>query len=421
MPVASRCASRQVSRMSGTRRLLPVLASLSVMALLQACSNAAGPTDRPPPTGIDAFSRASELLAWTQAQRIAGFSRMDSIFPSHPIARGTSPRVLPTGMPLAALSDTASARSLSEFMASQGVAGVLVLKDGAIRLERYALGASPTSKWTSFSVAKSLTAMLVGAAIRDGAIAGLDANITEYIRDLRGTAYDGVTVRHLLTMTSGVAWNEDYNDPNSDIRRFTRYTPVPGLDANVGFVRTLRRDAPPGTRWVYKTPETNLLGVLVLEATGKPLATYLSEKIWGPYGMERDATWLVDHIGHEQGGCCLQATLRDFGRIGQFMLDGARVNGQSIVPAGWVDAATRTQQVTGVSGLGYGYQWWTRDGGRFEARGLYGQLIHVDPARRMVIVVVGSWADVTSGDSDRLQQLFVSSVAAAIDAEAGGG
>jgi CubicO group peptidase (beta-lactamase class C family) len=386
---------------------------------LAACKSSTAPGGQTPATGADIFSRAQELLAWTQAQRLRGFARMDSIFPSRAAVRGTTPRALLVGAPLAALADPTAQQNLNAFMASQGAAGVLVLHDGRIRLERYAQGHSATSRWTSFSVAKSVTSILVGAAIRDGAIAGLDANITDYVTGLRGTAYDGVTVRHLLTMTSGVAWNEDYNDPNSDIQRFTRYVPVPGLDANVGFLRSVRREAAPGTRWVYKTPETNLLGVLVIEATRKPLATYLSEKIWGPYGMEQDATWLTDHVGHEQGGCCLQATLRDFGRIGQFMLDGGRVNGQAVAPDGWVEASTRTQQVTGIGGLGYGYQWWTRDGGRFEARGLYGQLIHVDPARKLVIVMVGSWTEPTGGASDGVQQQFVSSVAAAIDAERG--
>ncbi len=403
--------------MPAVRRLPRTTVLLCSVVLLSGCGKPVAPIDLPPAIGNDAFSRAAELLAWNQTQRVTGFARMDSIFPSHRIARGTTPRALPTGAPLATLSDSVSVRNLNEFITSQGVAGLLVLQDGRIRLERYALGQTAASRWTSFSVAKSLTSILVGAAIRDGAIAGLDANITDYITGLRGSAYDGVTVRHLLTMTSGVAWNEDYFDPNSDIRRFTQYTPVPGLDANVGFLRTVRRESVPGTRWVYKTPETNLLGILVLEATRKPLATYLSEKIWGPYGMESDATWLTDHVGHEQGGCCLQATLRDFGRIGQFMLDGARVNGQSIVPAGWVEASTRTQQMTGITGLGYGYQWWTRGVGSFEARGLYGQLIHVDPARRLVVVIIGSWSDALSGGSDGLQQALVAAIAAAVDAE----
>jgi CubicO group peptidase (beta-lactamase class C family) len=401
--------------MTARRRMPRTSTIVGVAALLLGCGKAGTPTDST--DGTDAFSLGRSLYSWTQSQRVAYFPKMDSLFPANRVNRGATVRTLPAGAPLVAPGDTAAARSLAQFMASQGAAGLLVLHDGRIRLEQYALGHTPASRWTSFSVAKSLTSMLVGSALLDGSISSLDANVTDYITGLRGTAYDGVTVRHLLTMTSGVAWNEDYNDPNSDFRRMLQYVPVPGLDANVGLMRTARRESPPGTRWVYKTPETNLLGVLVLEATGRPLATYLSQKIWGPYGMEQDATWLTDHIGHEQGGCCLQATLRDFGRIGQFMLDGGRVNGQRVVPDGWLEASTRSQANTGIPGLGYGYQWWLRDGGRYEARGVFGQLIHIDPARRLVIVMVGSWLDPVSGESDRLQQQFVASVAAAIDAE----
>ncbi len=397
------------------------LASSLALAFLTGCGTSAAPTGSTLTPGIDAFSRGAEVLAWTQAQRVRGFQKMDSIFPSNLIRRGSAVRELAVGTPLPGLAAGGDGeRMLNEFIASQQVAGLLVIQDGRIRLERYALGFTASSRWTSFSVAKSLTSVLVGAAIKDGQIAGLDAFVTQYIPELRGTAYEGVTVRHLLTMTSGIAWNENYTDPNSDIIRFSRYQPVPGLDANVGFVRTLRREAPAGTRWVYKTPETNLLGTLVIAATGKPLATYLSEKIWAPYGMDRDATWLVDHIGHEQGGCCIQASLRDFGRIGQFMLDGGLVNGQSVVPAGWLEASTRKQFDIGVAGSGYGYQWWTNDTGSFEARGLYGQLVHVDPARKLVVVITGSWGIPSGGEPQTLQRALVASLAAALDSEAAG-
>jgi CubicO group peptidase (beta-lactamase class C family) len=381
------------------------------------CSKATGP-DAPPDTDGNPLPGSLDIYSWTQAERIARFPKLDSIFPSQVVRRGAAVRDLPAGTPLPIGAD--GERTLNDFITTQGVAGLLVLQDGRIRLERYALGQTASSRWTSFSVAKSLTSLLVGAALRDGSITSLDAPITNYITELRGSAYEGVTVRHLITMTSGVAWNEDYSDPNSDIRRFTQYKPVPGLDANVGFVRTLRREAPPGTKWLYKTPETNLLGTLLIAATSKPLGTYLSEKIWAPYGMDRDATWLNDHVGHAQGGCCLQATLRDFGRIGQFVLDGARVNGQSIVPVGWIETSTRKQWDIGVPGRGYGYQWWTTDAGPFEARGIYGQLIHIDPARRLVVVILGSWLTPTAGDSDQLQRNLITSLGAALDAEAAG-
>jgi CubicO group peptidase (beta-lactamase class C family) len=399
------------------RRVVCVL-TCATLSVIEGCGGATTSPSGGDATGIDVFSRGADLLTWNQTRRVAAFPAMDTIFPSHVVRRGASVHDLPVGPPLNTLLPTPEAeRALTDFIASQNVAGLLILVDGKIRLERYALGQTASSRWTSFSVAKSLTSLLVGAAIKDGYISGPDALVTTYIPELKGSAYEGVTVRHLLTMTSGVAFNEDYSDPNSDIVRFTHFKLTPGIDANVSFVRTLKREAPPGTKWVYKTPETNLIGTLVIAATGRPLATYLSEKIWAPYGMDHDATWLVDHVGHEQGGCCIQATLRDYARFGQYMLDAGLASGSSIVPAGWVTAATRTQFQTGVPGTGYGYLWWTSDGGPFEARGIYGQLIHIDPARQLVVVVSGAWNDPLSATSQDLQRQLVTAIGNAVDAE----
>jgi CubicO group peptidase (beta-lactamase class C family) len=234
------------------------------------------------------------------------------------------------------------------------------------------------------------------------------------VKGLRGSAYEGVTVRQLLTMTSGVKWNEDYTDVSSDVARMYAQAAEPGFDMTVSYVRKLPREAPPGTKWVYKTSETNLAGVLVAEATGKPLADYLSEKIWRAYGMERDAEWMIDEVGHEQGGCCLAATLRDFGRFGQFVLDGARLGGKPIVPDGWLAEATRNQ-VPAAGGQGYGYQWWPRDNGTFEGRGIYGQTLHVDPARRLVIVINSATERPTDRAAGQARQEFIAAVKSELD------
>jgi CubicO group peptidase (beta-lactamase class C family) len=301
-------------------------------------------------------------------------------------------------------------------MDAQRVRGVLVLHHGTIRLERYAPPHGPATRWNSFSVAKSITSTLVGAAMKDGHIKSLDDDVTRYISALRGSAYEGVTVRQLLTMTSGVTWNEDYTDVNSDVARMYAQPAEPGFDMTVSYVRKLPREAQPGTKWVYKTAETNLVGVLVAEATGKPLADYLSEKIWRAYGMERDAEWMIDDVGHEQGGCCLAVTLRDSGRFGQFILDGARVEGKPIVPDNWLAEATRNQVATGT-GSGYGYQWWPRDNGTFEGRGIYGQTLHIDPARRLVVVINSATEQPTGRASGEARQAFLAAIKAELDAE----
>jgi CubicO group peptidase (beta-lactamase class C family) len=186
----------------------------------------------------------------------------------------------------------------------------------------------------------------------------------------------------------------------------------------VSYVRKLPREAPPGTKWVYKTAETNLVGVLVAEAVRKPLAEYLSEKIWRPYGMERDAEWMIDDVGHEQGGCCLAMTLRDYGRFGQFILDGARIHGKAIVADNWLPEATRTQVSTGgAAGSGYGYQWWTRDDGTFEGRGIYGQTLHLDRARRLVVVLNSAAEQPTNREAGQARQEFIATVNAEVDKE----
>jgi CubicO group peptidase (beta-lactamase class C family) len=302
-------------------------------------------------------------------------------------------------------------------MASQRAAGLIIVQDGRIRFEKYAMGYSSTGRWTSFSVAKSLTSTLAGAAVRDGYIKSLDDPVTGYIAGLKGSAYEGVTVRQLLTMTSGVKWNEDYTDPASDVAVFVNQKADPDLDVTVSYMRRLPREAAPGTRWVYKTGETNLLGVLVSSATGKRLSDYLSEKIWKPWGMEQDAVWMLGTTGHEISGCCLSAALRDYARFGEFIAEGARVHGQSILPDGWLSQATTKQADIGVPGRGYGYQWWTYDDGSFAALGIFGQSIFIDPKTRLVIVTSGNTP--TAVDHERLapeRDRFFKAVLAAVRA-----
>ena len=392
-------------------RTAHVLAAAALVAGLAAAeARQAAPVREP-------ASKAAAILTWPEAKREQYIAALDSFFLTRTVKAGPRPHVLGDGPPLRAF-DAGGPRAdyLTRFMADNRVRGVLVLQDGRIRLERYTAPYSAATRWNSFSIAKSITSTLVGAAIRDGAIRSLDDPVTQYIKGLRGSAYDEVTVRQLLTMTSGVKWNEDYTDITSDVARMYAQAPDPGFDMTVSYVRKLPREAPPGTKWVYKTSETNLVGVLVSDATGKPLADYLSEKIWRPYGMERDAEWMIDDVGHEQGGCCLAMTLRDSGRFGQFILDGARVDGTPVVSETWLAEATRTQVSTG-RGSGYGYQWWTREDGTFQGRGIYGQRLHLDRARRLVVVINSASEQPIGGPSDQARQEFIAAVSGELDAE----
>jgi CubicO group peptidase (beta-lactamase class C family) len=252
--------------------------------------------------------------------------------------------------------------------------------------------------------------------VKDGDIKSLDDKVTRYIPGLRGSAYDQVSVRQLLTMTSGVRWNEDYTDPNSDVALLFSTPPDPGLDSTVSYMRKLPREAAPGSKWVYKTGETNLIGVLVTSATGKSLSAYLSEKIWKPYGMEQDAIWMIDERGQEAGGCCLSMTLRDYGRVGEFLRTGGIGSAGAVLPKDWIAEATRQQAATGDR-FGYGYQWWTEPGGVFNGLGIFGQRLHVDPARKLVVVVSSAWPEATNPARSARQDALIAAIAAQLDAE----
>jgi CubicO group peptidase (beta-lactamase class C family) len=357
-----------------------------------------------------------DVLFWSLAQRDAGFRALDRIpllVKARDVPAGGTPAPLPPGPPLKLAIDP------DAYLAQQHGAAVLVLHKGQLRLERYGLGFDGGGRWTSFSVAKSFTSTLVGVALKEGRIRSLDDKVSDYIQEMKGSAYDDVTLRQLLTMTSGVRWTEDYADPNSDVARFNSHKPEEGVDALVSYMRQLPRAAPPGTRWNYSTGETNLMGIVLSRAIGQPLATYLSEKIWVPVGMEQKATWLLNRTGQEISGCCVQASPRDYARFGQFILGGARVGGQSIVPDDWLAQATTRQADVGDPGRGYGFFWWTYDDGAFSARGIFGQGIFIDPRRNLVIVTNSNWAGGARGAAEIAgREAFYRAVRQAIDDEA---
>jgi CubicO group peptidase (beta-lactamase class C family) len=358
------------------------------------------------------------VLFWSIPQRDAAFRAMDRIpilSKSRIISAGKDVYPLPKGVPLDVGID------VDAYMKDQRTAGLVIIQDGKIRFEKYGLGFSADGRWTSFSVAKSFTSTLVGAAIKDGYIKSIDDKVSDYIPDLKGSVYDNVTIKHLLTMTSGVKWNEDYADPKSDVALFNAYKAEPGVDVTVSYMRKLKREAPPGTKWVYKTGETNLIGVLVSSATKKNLSDYLSEKVWRPFGMEHDASWLLGSTGHEISGCCLQASTRDFARFGLFILGGGIAEGKSVLPDGWIAEATTKHADTDQAEDGYGYQWWTVNDSSYAAKGIFGQGIFIDPKRKLVIASNSNWPQATDrqgGDQGKKRFAFYKQVQLAIDNEA---
>lgn len=350
---------------------------------------------------------AGNTLFWTEARRDQRFPDMESVYPGNVVKARGPVRLLPRGAPL-----KIDPAVVDGYFRQWNAAGLIVLKDGKVVLEKYARGLTPRRRWTSFSVAKSFSSTLVGAAIRDGRIKSLDEPVTAYIPELGGSGYDGVTIRQLLTMTSGVKWNEDYTDANSDVARMLSARTAPGEDATVAYMRRLPRESAPGTKWVYKTGETNLIGVLVQRAVKRPLANYLSDTVFRGAGMEADGFWMVDPNGLEIAGCCLSIRLRDYARMGQFALEG----GKGVVPDGWFADATRAHVPTGYGeGFGYGYQWWTYPGGLFGGQGIFGQSITVDPRRRVVIAILSNWPKATGREQSVARMAFMQQLLAATD------
>lgn len=284
--------------------------------------------------------------------------------------------------------------SVDQFLEVNRVAGLLVLRDGQIVEERYRFGNTARTRWMSMSVAKSITSTLVGAALRDGYIASINDPVTKYVPSLVGSAYDGVSVRDVLMMSSGVRWRETYTDPTSDRRRLleAQISLTPG--SAMAVMRSLPRSAAPGTRNTYNTGETQVVAEIVRHAVGKPLATYFSERIWSRYGMEREANWWLESPdGVEIGGSGFSATLRDYARFGQFILGGGVAAGDSVLPSGWLAEATIPKTLQGGTALDYGYLWWPgtspsdRRDRAFSAEGIHGQFLYVNPAARIVIAL----------------------------------
>ncbi len=324
------------------------------------------------------------------------FRSIDRLFPTREVPTGASVRALPLGDPMENFSfhSKGGRHDLFDYLALNRVSGLLVLKDGVIRFQTYELGNSGDSRWMSMSIAKSFTSTLVGAAIHEGRIGSLDDAVVDHLPELAGSAYQGVSVRNVIQMASGVAWNEDYLDPNSDRRRMLEAQTRQQPGAVLAQIAALPRAAAPGTRWNYSTGETHVLGALLRAAVGRPLAAYLSETIWAPFGMEAPASWWLESPGGlEVGGSGISARLRDYGRFGLFLLGGGRIGANRVLPEGWVAEATRPH-VIGGSEIGYGYMFWPIPDapgepatGAFEARGIFGQHIYVNPAEQVVVAV----------------------------------
>jgi hypothetical protein len=338
------------------------------------------------------------------------FRNIDRLFPTHTILHAQ--KILPLPMAQRPLSNFRMSDAnrggrpveLETFLELNRVAGLLVLKDGQIKLERYRYGNTEHTRWMSMSIAKSVTSTLIGIAIQQGKIASIHDPVVKYVPDLKNTAYQTASVRDVLMMASGVRWSEAYSDPRSDRRRLLEAQIAQQSGGAMAVMKSLPRQAEPGTLANYNTGETQIAAQVLRNAIGKSLASYLSEQIWSRFGMEADANWWLDSPdGVEIGGSGISATLRDYGRFGMFMLSGGVVDGKSVLPKGWAYEATTPKILKNGAPLQYGYLWWPapdaqgqRDAA-YAAIGIHGQYLYVNPATRVVIVVWGAQPKPASG------------------------
>lgn len=330
---------------------------------------------------------------------VATFQHSDTLFSVNMVLRKGPVRPLPPAsakLKEIQFKSEGKVYDLFDYLAYNRVAGLLVLKDGKIVFEDYELGTGAQSRWPSFSIAKSFSSTLVGAALHEGLISSLDDPLTRYVPQLKGGAYEGVSIRNVLQMASGVKWDETYTDPKSDRRKLLELQLAQKPGAIVSYMNALTRAGAPGSVWNYSTGESFLVGALIEGATHKPLATYLSETIWSRLGMEQDATWWVEAPGGMGlGGSGLGATLRDYGRFGVFVQQDGVLDGQRIVPEGWFREAGAAHVIGGKS-EDYGYLWWPIPAGdpihqgAFEGLGIFGQHLYINPSEKLVIVVLSA-------------------------------
>ncbi|MFT4198466.1 MAG: serine hydrolase [Pseudoxanthomonas sp.] len=286
---------------------------------------------------------------------------------------------------------------LYDYVSRNRVAGLLIQDRGRVVHERYELGIDADTHWLSMSMAKSISATLVGVALRDGCIGGVDDMLVRYLPELRGCAYDGVSVRQLLQMTSGARWDDGYTLPGSERRHMLdlQLAQMPGTI--IHYMASLPRVATPGTAWNYSTGETHVVGALLRAATGSWPSDYLSERIWSRLGMQADAYWWLEAPDAlEVAGSGICATLRDFARFGRFVLCGGRINDEQVLPEDWLAQASAPLWIDGRR-TDYGYMWWpvpdaqgSLADGAFAARGIFGQFLYLNPRRQVQINVLSA-------------------------------
>lgn len=330
------------------------------------------------------------LTVFDEDKIVSNFSSMGDAFHTVALPRGAGPvSTLPQGAQIALDAP------VKAWLKERNATSLIVLHDGAIVFEEYFLGTGPDDHRISWSIAKSWLSVLFGIVQAEGSIRSLDDPVVRYAPELAGTAYDGVSIRDVLAMSSGVAFDEDYADFSSDVNRMGRLLAIGGsMDAFTASFSN--RDRAPGERWNYVSLDTHVLGMVMRGATGRSLDDLMQEKLVAPLGLQSDGFYLTDSYGTAFALGGLNFTSRDYARFAAMVLADGFWNGRQIVPADWLITATRPQAKTATGAARYGYQWWIPfDGpeGEFQARGIYGQYIYFNMTLDVAIIMTAADTD----------------------------
>jgi CubicO group peptidase (beta-lactamase class C family) len=343
------------------------------------------------PVGTRAF-------AGEQSNLVGTYSHFDEVLPARSIRRATVPwQFKRAAEPSITYSFGSERLTIGDYLKRNPVTGLLIAKDDTILYEHYQYARTDRDRFLSQSMAKTVTAMLIGIAVSEGKIASIDDIASTYVPGLAGTEYGKTSIGDLLHMASGVAFSETYDGKDDSAQLFRDLFGVGrvGKDPVASVAQFNTRTAPPGTRWHYASIETEILGLVLRSATGVPVADYLHDKIWNAIGAEADMSWSVDTTGQETTFCCINATLRDYARLGRLLVHDGAWDGQQLIPRQWLLDATTVKPTesylapgTTTPYFGYGYQLWILPGEqrRFALIGIRGQMILVDPASKLVMV-----------------------------------
>lgn len=389
-------SERRIAQIAARSMLLAL-----AVALVQACGDG-GNANEPIASGITSEDERMAFVAslFTGVEQHGNFNRLKDVFPTQRMTASPTPFLFPEVQAVdlpAEYTFRGGKHSVAGFLTETYTSALLVIRDGAIEYERYWLTGGEDVHWMSMSVGKSFVSALVGIAISEGLISGVETPISDYVPMLTGSAYDGARIKDVLQMSSGARWNEDYSDPDSDIMRYGRV--LAGDGSFDEFTASLVRERTPGTHNYYNSTDTQALGMLLRQATGRTLAAYAEEKLWHPLGMERDGYWITDAHGMEMAAGGLQVVARDYAKLGQLYLQEGAWQGRQIVPKAWIrdsltpDAPHLLAEAHPEYPVSYGYQWWIPVGeeGEFSAIGVYNQFIFVNPTRRTVIVKLSAY------------------------------